>query len=59
MIFLLAGHGGGDSGAVGVNGRTESAGACKQILRWDKQKWRVLRGLTRRRNAEYKLCVGG
>ena len=35
------------------------AGACKQILRWDKQKGRVLRGLTRRRNAEYKLCVGG
>lgn len=35
------------------------AGACKQILRWDKQKGRVLRGLTRRRNAEYKLCIGG
>ena len=35
------------------------AGACKQILRWDKQNGRVLRGLTRRRNAEYKLCVGG
>lgn len=35
------------------------AGACKQILLWDKQKGRVLRGLTRRRNAEYKLCVGG
>lgn len=35
------------------------AGACKQILRWDKQKGRVLRGLTKRRNAEYKLCVGG
>jgi N-acetylmuramoyl-L-alanine amidase len=25
MIFLLAGHGGGDVGAVGVRGRTESA----------------------------------
>jgi len=29
MIFLLAGHGGGDSGAVGVNGRTESAETIK------------------------------
>lgn len=33
-------------------------GACKQILRWDRQKGRVLRGLTNRRNAEYKLCMG-
>ena len=45
MIFLLAGHGGGDSGAVGVNGRTESAETIK------------LRGLTNRRRAEYKMCV--
>jgi N-acetylmuramoyl-L-alanine amidase len=29
MIFLLAGHGGGDIGAVGVNGRTESAETIK------------------------------
>jgi N-acetylmuramoyl-L-alanine amidase len=29
MIFLLAGHGGGDSGAVGVSGRTESAETIK------------------------------
>lgn len=29
MIFLIAGHGGGDSGAVGVNGRTESAETIK------------------------------
>ena len=35
------------------------AGACKQILRWDKQKGRVLRGLTRRRNIEYQMCVKG
>lgn len=34
------------------------AGACRRILRWDRQKGRVLRGLTRRRQAEYKLCVG-
>ena len=33
-------------------------GACKQILRWDKQKGRVLRGLTRRRQAEYQMCIG-
>lgn len=29
MIFLIAGHGGGDSGALGVNGRTESAETIK------------------------------
>lgn len=32
--------------------------ACKQILRWDKQKGKVLKGLTRRRESEYKLCMG-
>jgi len=35
------------------------ADACKQILRWDKQKGRVLRGLTKRRQQEYALCTGG
>lgn len=29
MIFLIAGHGGGDSGAVGVSNRTESAETIK------------------------------
>lgn len=33
-------------------------GACQQILRWDKQKGKVLRGLTIRRNEEYKTCIG-
>ena len=33
------------------------AGACAQILRWDRQKGRALRGLTIRRKAEYKMCV--
>ena len=34
------------------------AGACEQILRWDRQKGKVLRGLTIRRKSEYKVCVG-
>ena len=34
------------------------AGACKEILRWDKQKGVVLRGLTNRRQEEYKICMG-
>lgn len=34
------------------------AGACRQILRWDKQAGRTLTGLTRRRQAEYQLCIG-
>lgn len=33
-------------------------GACKEILRWDKQAGRTLRGLTIRRKAEYAQCSG-
>lgn len=33
-------------------------GACKEILRWDKQAGRVLPGLTKRRQDEYAKCVG-
>lgn len=33
-------------------------GACKEILRWDKFKGKPLKGLTNRRQAEYKQCMG-
>jgi lysozyme len=33
-------------------------GACKEILRWDKFKGKPLKGLTHRRQREYKLCMG-
>jgi len=33
-------------------------GACKEILRWDKFKGKPLRGLTLRRQEEYKQCIG-
>lgn len=33
-------------------------GACKQILRWDKFKNQQLAGLTKRRQAEYRTCMG-
>ena len=33
-------------------------GACKEILRWDKFQGKSLRGLTIRREAEYKQCIG-
>lgn len=33
-------------------------GACREILRWDKFKGRPLRGLTLRRQDEYKQCMG-
>jgi lysozyme len=33
-------------------------GACEQILRWNKFKGRALPGLTKRRQAEYEMCVG-
>lgn len=32
--------------------------ACQQILRWDKFNGRVLPGLTKRRQQEYKQCSG-
>lgn len=33
-------------------------GACREILRWNRQAGRELRGLTIRRQAEYKQCMG-
>jgi lysozyme len=33
-------------------------GACLEILRWDRQASKPLRGLTIRRQAEYKQCKG-
>jgi lysozyme len=33
-------------------------GACKEILKWDKFKGQPLKGLTHRRQREYKLCMG-
>lgn len=34
------------------------AGACKEILRWNRASGKVVPGLTKRREAEYKLCIG-
>lgn len=33
------------------------AGACQEILRWDKFQGRALAGLTKRRQAEYAMCT--
>jgi lysozyme len=38
--------------------QSDYAGACKEILRWDKFQGKPLTGLTNRRQAEYKQCVG-
>lgn len=35
------------------------AGACDEILRWDRMQGRRLAGLTKRRQAEHATCVGG
>lgn len=32
-------------------------GACKEILRWRKAEGKVLKGLIKRREAEYQLCI--
>jgi lysozyme len=34
------------------------AGACKEILRWNRQAGRVLAGLVKRREIEFKQCMG-
>lgn len=34
------------------------AGACREILRWDKQAGKTLPGLRLRRQGEYGLCMG-
>lgn len=34
------------------------AGACAEILRWDKFKGKPLPGLTKRRQQEYQQCLG-
>jgi lysozyme len=33
-------------------------GACEAILQWDKFKGKPLAGLTKRRQAEYRMCIG-
>lgn len=33
-------------------------GACREILRWDQFRGRPLKGLTARRQAEYRMCMG-
>ena len=33
-------------------------GACKETLRWDKFKGKPLAGLTKRRQEEYRKCIG-
>lgn len=34
------------------------AGACREILRWNRFRGRELPGLTKRRHEEYKKCLG-
>jgi len=34
------------------------AGACREILRWNRAGGRVVQGLVNRREAEYRQCVG-
>lgn len=35
------------------------AGACRELLKWDKVQGRAVQGLTNRREAEYNQCTGG
>lgn len=38
--------------------RHDYAGACLEILKWDKFKGKPLAGLTKRRQEEYAKCIG-
>lgn len=42
-----------------VNAGRPAAEWCKQLLRWDYAGGRKVKGLTRRRQAEYQVCIGG
>lgn len=33
-------------------------GMCRELLRWNRQAGKVLPGLTKRRQSEYRLCIG-
>lgn len=39
--------------------RSDYDGACSEILKWNRFHGRVLPGLTKRRQQEYKTCKGG
>ncbi len=43
---------------VGKLNATDYTGACLELLKWDKFKGKPLRGLTIRRQAEYRQCMG-
>jgi lysozyme len=43
---------------VRVLNQTDYVGACLEILKWDNFKGKPLRGLTMRREKEYKQCIG-
>ena len=38
--------------------REDYAGACSEILRWNRAGGKVVQGLVNRREAEYKQCMG-
>jgi lysozyme len=40
------------------NNPPDYVGACKELLRWDKQAGKRLTGLTKRRKDEYMRCMG-
>lgn len=54
----LIAEGLGDSTLLKLHKAGDYAGAAKQFLKWDKQKGRVLRGLTTRRKFESRVYLG-
>jgi lysozyme len=49
---------GGPSMLVRKLNAQDYTGACREILRWNKQSGRVLNGLVKRREDEYRMCMG-
>lgn len=42
-----------------INAGAQAKDWCPELLRWNRAGGKVVRGLTNRRQAEYKVCIGG
>lgn len=59
FVFNLGEHAFANSTLLRKINAGDGAKACPEILRWDHQGHKQIKGLTRRREIEYWLCVEG
>ena len=58
LAFSAAGAACGSTLVRQINAGEPPEVWCRQLLRWDKAGGRTVRGLTLRRQAEYRVCIG-